>query len=88
MKILVSIIVILIIIIALIISFNSNIYFSEDFSTITDNSYKQNTIEDLISLSYVPNNPYEKEKINEYDVIEIYKKITHFFLIIIIIIKK
>jgi len=75
MKILVSIIVILIIIIAIIVIINSNIYFSEDFSTIIDSSYRQNTIEDLISPSYLPYNPNEKVKITEYDVIDMYKKI-------------
>lgn len=65
-------IIVLIIIIFSIIIFNSNIYFSEDFS-----NYNQNTIEDLISTSYLPYNPYEKEVINEYDIIEIYKKILN-----------
>jgi hypothetical protein len=70
MKILV---VILIIILIVIIIFNSNIYFSEDF--ISESSFNQNTIDDLISISYIPYNPNEKEKLNEYEVIDIYKKI-------------
>ncbi len=69
MKLLITTIIILIIIVVSIIIFNSNIYFSEDFA-----NYDQNTIEDLISVSYLPFNPYETEKINEYEVIEIYKK--------------
>jgi len=40
-------------------------------------SYEQNTIEDVISLSYVPKNPYQQEKISEYEIIDIYKKILH-----------
>lgn len=75
MKILISIIVILIIIIAIIIIFNSNIYFSEDFSTNKESSFEQGNIEDLIPISYLPDNPYEKIKLSEYDVIDIYKKI-------------
>lgn len=70
MKILV---VILIIIVVVIIIFNSNIYFSEDF--VDKSSFDQNTIDDLISISYVPYNPNEKEKLNEYEVIDIYKRI-------------
>lgn len=72
MKLLITTIIILIIIVVSIIIFNSNIYFSEDFA-----NYDQNTIEDLISVSYLPFNVYEKEMINEYDVIEIYKKVLN-----------
>lgn len=75
MKIVISIIVILIIIIAVIIILNSNIYFSEDFSSKKESSYNQGNIDDLIPISYLPDNPYEKIKLNEYDVIDIYKKI-------------
>jgi hypothetical protein len=75
MKIIISIIVILIIIISIIIIFNSNIYFSEDFTSQKQSSFDQNNIEDLIPISYLPDNPYEKVKLNEYDVIDIYKKI-------------
>lgn len=80
MKLLISGIVILIIIIFCLIIFNSNIYFSEDFANpnpITNNtsSYNQNTIEDLINISYIPFDPYKKELISEYEVIDIYKKI-------------
>ena len=75
MKIVISIIVILIIIITAIIILNSNIYFSEDFSSKKENSYNQGNIDDLIPISYLPDNPYEKIKLNEYDVIDIYKKI-------------
>ncbi len=75
MKIVISIIVILIIIITAIIILNSNIYFSEDFSSKKESSYNQGNIDDLIPISYLPDNPYEKIKLNEYDVIDIYKKI-------------
>jgi len=75
MKIVISIIVILIIIIAVIIILNSNIYFSEDFTSKKESSYNQGNIDDLIPISYLPDNPYEKIKLNEYDVIDIYKKI-------------
>ena len=71
MKIILPVIVFLIIIIFVIVILNSNIYFSEDFK----GSYNQNTIEDLISTSYLPFNPYLTEKISEYQVIEIYKEI-------------
>lgn len=71
MKIILPVIVFLIIIIFVIVILNSNIYFSEDFK----GSYNQNTIEDLISPSYLPFNPYLSEKISEYQVIEIYKEI-------------
>jgi len=67
------IIIILIIILLLIIIYNSNIYFSEDFTNIS--SYQQNTIEDVIEPSYIPKNPYQQEKISEYEIIDIYKKI-------------
>jgi hypothetical protein len=72
MKILLSIIVILIIIIFIIVILNHKIYFSEDFQS---GSYNQNTIEDIIPISYLPFNPYLKEQISEYEIIEIYKKI-------------
>jgi hypothetical protein len=75
MKIIISIIVILIIIVSIIIILNSNIYFSEDFSIKEESSLNQGNIEDLIPISYLPDNPYEKVKLNEYDVIDIYKKI-------------
>jgi len=75
MKIVISIIVILIIIISVIIILNNNIYFSEDFSNKKQSSYNQGNIDDLIPISYLPDNPYEKIKLNEYDVIDIYKKI-------------
>ena len=71
MKIILPIIVFLIIIIFIIVILNSNIYFSEDFK----GSYNQNTIEDLISESYLPFNPYLTENISEYQVIEIYKEV-------------
>jgi len=72
MKIIITVIVILIIIMTIIIIFKSNI---EKFTTITESSYNQNTIEDLIEISYLPDNLYEKSKLNEYDIIEIYKRI-------------
>ena len=53
---------------------NKNIYFSEDFAN-NENKFNQYTIEDLIDISYIPNNPNEKEEISEYDVIDLYKKI-------------
>jgi hypothetical protein len=71
MKIILPIIVLLIILILSIIIFNNNIYFSEDFV----GSYNQNTIEDLIPISYVPSNPYLIKKTTEYEVIDIYKKV-------------
>ncbi len=73
MKLLITGIVISIIIIFSLIILNRNIYFSEDFSNAR--SYDQDTIEDLIDIAYIPENPYEKEEISEYDVIDIYKKI-------------
>jgi len=71
MNIIIPIIVFLIIIIILIVILNTNIYFSEDFK----GSYNQNTIEDYISTSYLPFNPYLTEKISEYQVIQIYKEV-------------
>ncbi len=62
MKIIISIIVILIIIVSIIIILNSNIYFSEDFSIKEESSFNQGNIEDLIPISYLPDNPYEKVK--------------------------
>ena len=53
---------------------NRNIYFSEDFAN-KESSYNQNTIEDLIELSYIPFNPYDKDEQTEYDVVDLYKKI-------------
>ena len=73
MKIILPIIVLLIIIIFSIIIVNNNIYFSEDFT----GTYNQNTIEDLIDISYIPFNPYLVKKSTEYEVIDIYKKILH-----------
>lgn len=72
MKIILPIIVILIIIVFLIIILNSNIYFSEDFA-----NYNQETIEDQISIVYLPYNPFLKEKINEYEVIDNYREILN-----------
>jgi len=57
-----------------IIILNRNIYFSEDFCN-KESSYKQNTIEDVIDPCYIPHNPYEKEELSEYEVIDLYKKI-------------
>ncbi len=74
MKLLITGIVICIIIIMSLIILNRNIYFSEDFAN-KESSYNQNTIEDLIELSYLPFNPYEKDEQTEYDVIDLYKKI-------------
>lgn len=73
MKIILPIIVLLTIIILCIIIFNNNIYFSENFV----GSYNQNTIEDLIPISYIPNNPYLVKKSTEYEVIDAYKKILN-----------
>ena len=53
---------------------NRNIYFSEEFCN-KESSYNQNTIEDLIELSYIPFNPYDKDEQTEYDVVDLYKKI-------------
>lgn len=74
MKILITAIVISIILIMSLIILNKNIYFSEDFAN-NENKFNQYTIEDLIDISYIPNNPNEKEEISEYDVIDLYKKI-------------
>lgn len=72
MKLLLPIIVILIIILFTILILNSSHYFVEEF---TNSSYDQNTIEDLIPLSFVPKNQYLKEQLTEYEIIDIYKKI-------------
>lgn len=72
MKLLITTIIILIIIVVSIIIFNSNIYFSEDFA-----NYNQETIEDQISIAYLPYNPFLKEKINEYEVIDNYREILN-----------
>ena len=73
MKIILPLIVLLIIIIFTIIILNNNIYFSEDFI----GSYNQNTIEDLIPVSYIPFNPYLVKKSTAYEVIDIYKKVLN-----------
>ena len=73
MKIILPIIVLLIIILFSIIIFNSSYYFVETFTN--SSSYDQNTIEDLIPLSFVPKNSYLKEQLTEYEIIDIYKKI-------------
>lgn len=73
MKIILPLIVLLIIIIFTIIILNNNIYFSEDFI----GSYNQNTIEDLIPVSYIPFNPYLIKKSTAYEVIDIYKKVLN-----------
>ncbi len=73
MKYILPIIIILIILIFTILILNHKYYFSEDFI----GSYDQNTIEDLIPLTYVPSNPYLKEEITEYEIIDIYKKILN-----------
>jgi hypothetical protein len=55
----------------LILIINRKYYFSEDFV----GSYDQNTIEDLIPILYEPSNPYLKEELTEYEIIDIYKRI-------------
>jgi hypothetical protein len=72
MRIILPIIIILIIIIFTIVILNSDYYFVEKFS---NSSYEQNTIEDLISVAFIPKNPYLKEQMTEYEIIDIYKKI-------------
>jgi len=74
MKILITTIIILIIITFTIIIANRNIYFSEDFTN-QESSYSQNTIEDLIDYNYIPDDPDKKQELNEYDVIDLYRKI-------------
>ena len=73
MKYILPIIIILIILFFTILILNHKYYFSEDFV----GSYDQNTIEDLIPLTYVPSNPYLKEEMTEYEIIDIYKKILN-----------
>ena len=72
MNIIFPIIIFLIIIFFLILIINRKYYFSEDFTT---GSYDQNTIEDLIPILYEPSNPYLKEELTEYEIIDIYKRI-------------
>lgn len=71
MNFILSLIIILIIILFIILIINRKYYFSEDFV----GSYDQNTIEDFIPITYIPSNPYLKEELTEYDIIDIYKKI-------------
>jgi hypothetical protein len=71
MKIILPIILSLIIIFFLILIINHKYYFSEDFV----GSYDQNTIEDIIPILYEPSNPYLKEELSEYEIIDIYKRI-------------
>jgi len=68
MNIIFPLIISLIIIFFLILIFNYN---KEDFV----GSYDQNTIEDLIPIIYEPSNPYLKEELSEYEIIDTYKKI-------------
>ena len=72
MNIIFPIIILLIIIFFSILIINRKYYFSEDFTT---GSYDQNTIEDLIPILYEPSNPYLKEELTEYEIIDIYKRI-------------
>ena len=72
MNIIFPIIIFLIIIFFSILIINRKYYFSEDFTT---GSYDQNTIEDLIPILYEPSNPYLKEELTEYEIIDIYKRI-------------
>jgi hypothetical protein len=71
MNIIFPLIIFLIIIFFLILIINRKYYFSEDFV----GSYDQNTIEDLIPILYEPSNPYLKEELTEYEIIDIYKRI-------------
>jgi len=71
MNIIFPLIICLIIIFFLILIINRKYYFSEDFV----GSYDQNTIEDLIPILYEPSNPYLKEELTEYEIIDIYKRI-------------
>jgi len=71
MNIIFPIIIILIIIFFSILIINRKYYFTEDFT----GSYDQNTIEDLIPVMYIPSNPFLKEELTEYEIIDIYKKI-------------
>ena len=72
MNIIFPIIILLIITFFSILIINRKYYFSEDFTT---GSYDQNTIEDLIPILYEPSNPYLKEELTEYEIIDIYKRI-------------
>jgi hypothetical protein len=71
MNIIFPLIICLIIMFFLILIINRKYYFSEDFV----GSYDQNTIEDLIPILYEPSNPYLKEELTEYEIIDIYKRI-------------
>ncbi len=71
MNIIFPLIIFLIIIFFLILIINRKYYFSEDFV----GSYDQNTIEDLIPILYEPSNPFLKEELTEYEIIDIYKRI-------------
>jgi hypothetical protein len=71
MNIIFPLIICFIIIFFLILIINRKIYFSEDFV----GSYEQNTIEDIIPILYEPSNPYLKEELTEYEIIDIYKRI-------------
>ena len=72
MNIIFPIIILLIITFFSILIINRKYYFTEDFTT---GSYDQNTIEDLIPILYEPSNPYLKEELTEYEIIDIYKRI-------------
>jgi len=74
------IIIIPIILLFAILIINSNIYFKESFLTREEaealrGSYNQNTIEDIIPISFVPENPNQKIQLNDYEIIMIYKEI-------------
>jgi len=74
------IIIIPIILLFAILIINSNIYFKETFLTREEaealrGSYNQNTIEDIIPISFVPENPNQKIQLNDYEIIMIYKEI-------------
>lgn len=71
MNIIIPILIILIIIFFSILIINRKLYFTEDFT----GSYDQNTIEDLIPMVYIPSNPFLKEELTEYEIIDVYKKI-------------
>lgn len=71
MNIFFPLIIFLILIFFSILIINRKYYFSEDFV----GSYDQNTIEDIIPIIYEPSNPYSKEILTEYEIIEIYKRI-------------
>jgi hypothetical protein len=71
MNLIFPLIISLIIIFFSILIINRKKYFTEDFV----GSYDQNTIEDVIPILYEPSNPYLKEELTEYEIIEIYKRI-------------